>query len=144
VPPRHVLQRSEDCGNLYTWLTEKAGFLSPHKGLPRFRVTGVTTAILVRHLEELARLGEDDGFVVFRSLLESGTPLIRAKVQWLTTPGTGDCIVMYEVSDEVQAHLAAFRVRTLNRNPRGRQHRYGHRKTSLSSPQSHLGGLCRG
>jgi hypothetical protein len=44
---------------------------------------------------------------------------------------------MYEVADEVQAHLAAFRVRTLNRNPRGRQHRYGHREASL------VGGVAR-
>jgi hypothetical protein len=139
VPPRHVLQRSEDYGNLYTWLTEKAGKVSPRRDLPQCRVTGVTTSLLVHHLKELAKSGEDDGFVVVRRLLESGTPLIRAEVQWLTTPGTGDCIVMYEVADEVQAHLAALRVRTLNGNPRGRQHRYGHRKTSLSSPQSHLG-----
>jgi hypothetical protein len=129
VPPRHVLQRSEDDGDLYLYLTQKRQKVSPQRGLPRCRVTGVTTALLVHDLQQLARLGEDDGFVVVRRLLESGAPLIRAEVQWLTTPGTGDCIVMYEVTDEVQAHLAAFRA--LNGNPRGRQHCYGHCEPSL-------------
>jgi hypothetical protein len=78
------------------------------------------TTLLARDLRKLVELAstDDDGLVVLGRLFDGSTPLIRAEIDWLSATATGDFIVRYEVSEQVKAHLAAFRARAFDRYSR--------------------------
>jgi hypothetical protein len=91
-------------------------------------------ALDLRQLVQLSSTNEDVSIEV-RRLLESGVPLVRAQIDWLAAPGTGDAIVSYEVTDEVKRHLAALHA--LNRNA-GTHKKADRHKTS---PKDRLDGI---
>jgi hypothetical protein len=132
--------------DLYLYLTQGSkrlgGFASPGNGLKPPRFTGALTAIMEYELRELVKAASanEDAFVVVRRLLESGTPLVRAEIDWLVAPGTGDAIVTYHVTDEVQRHLAAFK--TLQRDSGGVKKRNGHLASSGSLAPHPLNALA--
>jgi len=70
----------------------------------------------LRELRELASAQYFDLFVFFRELTEHGTPILRAEVDSVATVGTDNHLVLYRISEPVQACLAALRMRNGNAN----------------------------
>jgi hypothetical protein len=63
-------------------------------------------------LADLAELSRSpDGLVELRRLIDEGTPLLRANIDWLSAAETGDLIARYEVCEPLKVFLAAIRAR---------------------------------
>jgi hypothetical protein len=68
-------------------------------------------------LRELVRLAEEldpNTIVEFGQIIRSGAPLLTAHIDEVPAGGTTDIVVVYEVTDQVQAYLTALRAKARN------------------------------
>lgn len=68
-------------------------------------------------LREVFRLAEEldpDILVELGQLIRSGTPLLAAHIDPVSASSTADVVVLYKVTDQVDAYLAALRAKARN------------------------------